>query len=102
MRFQPGQSGNPGGHSRRVIVDPVTGETKTLTEIARGHTKEMLDVLVTIAKDKTAEAKDRITAADKVLARGWGAVKPALEDGDGEGRIDLGQALLELIHRLPA
>lgn len=95
--FQKGKSGNPGGRSKRVGPN---GET--VAQMARIRTREMLTVLEEIALDKTIDPKERITAANSVLARGWGAVKPAADDGDGEGRIDLGQALLELINRLPA
>lgn len=92
-----GKSGNPGGRSPRVGPN---GET--LAELARAKTKEMLGVLEEIALDKTAEKKDRITAANSVLARGWGSVRPASDDPDNPDKPDLAETLARLIHALPS
>lgn len=74
MAFKKGQSGNPGGRPKTM------GEVR---EAARAHTKEMIDVLVRIAKSgKTDQA--RALAANSILDRGWGKpVQPI--DGDGSG-----------------
>lgn len=92
--FKKGQSGNPGGRSPRVTPDG-----KTITELARAHTVEMLNVLKTLAEDKSVEPRDRIVAANSVLARGWGAVKTSTEGDDSPGIADI---LAELIAKLPA
>lgn len=73
--FQKGKSGNPSG--RPKTVGPVR-------DLAREHTFEAVKTLVEVMKDKAAPPSARVTAADKILERGWGKAPQPL-DGDGEG-----------------
>jgi hypothetical protein len=40
----------------------------------RAHTKEVLDRLISIVRDKNASDSDAIAAGKEILSRGWGAV----------------------------
>jgi hypothetical protein len=62
VRFQPGQSGNPGGRKK--------GE-EDIRELARQHTAEALAALVWVAT-KSASDSARVTAAVALLDRGYG------------------------------
>lgn len=75
-KFEPGQSGNPGGRPKGY------GD---LREKARGHTEAALQVLVEVMNNKDAPASARATAADAVLDRGWGRPESSLKLGDGTG-----------------
>lgn len=84
--FQPGKSGNPGGRSPRVGPN---GET--IAQLARAHTVEALATLVAICNGEVGtpdkknaaitliEAKDRISAANAILDRGWGKPTESVE-----------------------
>lgn len=72
--FKKGQSGNPGGRSPRVGPN---GET--LTQLARAHTADALQVLVDVATDKMADANHRVSAAVAILDRGWGKPKESVD-----------------------
>lgn len=73
--FVKGQSGNPGGRPK------VIGHVR---DLARAHTEDALNTLVTITQDVTAPQSARVSAAQALLDRGWG--KPSQPvDGDGEG-----------------
>ena len=63
MRWQKGQSGNPGGRPK-ALAD--------VQAAAREHTVEALATLVEIMKDPKQPAVTRLSAADKILERGWG------------------------------
>lgn len=75
--WQKGQSGNPSGRPKRALPDG-----RTIAEIAREHTELAVDVLVTIARDGESE-QARVSAAEKLLDRGWGkATQPLGLDDD--------------------
>jgi hypothetical protein len=57
--WQKGKSANPGGRPK-VLVE--------VRDLARVHTAEAIDTLVSIMRDKHA----RIAAATQLLNRGWG------------------------------
>jgi hypothetical protein len=61
--FRPGRSGNPAGRPRRDLE---------LAALARGHTLEVLEALVTIMQAPDSPASARVTAASVLLDRGWG------------------------------
>lgn len=79
-RFKKGQSGNPGGRSPRVGPN---GET--VAQLARLHTQEAIDCLVEVVTGKANEPRDRISAANALLDRGWG--KPR-ESVDLDARVE--------------
>ena len=66
MRFERGQSGNPGGRPKAY------GEIR---DLARQHTELALRTLVEIAAHGENQSA-RVTAANAILDRGWG--KPAV------------------------
>lgn len=70
MRFEKGQSGNPGGRPKGH------GD---LRELARQHTEKALKTLVEIC-DHGENESARVTAANSLLDRGWG--KPAVPIAD--------------------
>jgi Family of unknown function (DUF5681) len=72
MPFVKGQSGNPGGRPKELV------EVK---ELARAHTVEAIDTLVTWMK--STEARASVAASQILLDRGWGkAIQPVSgEDG---------------------
>jgi hypothetical protein len=61
--WKPGQSGNPGGR-QKVLVE--------VRDLARIHTREAIDTLVSIMRDETKSEHARIAAATQLLNRGWG------------------------------
>jgi hypothetical protein len=62
-KFQPGQSGNPGGRPK-VISE--------IQALAREHKAEAIDTLVSIMRDEGASAAARVSAASAILDRGFG------------------------------
>jgi hypothetical protein len=62
-RFQPGQSGNPGGKPKAIVE---------VAAAARARTVEAIETLTTIMRDKKATASARVSAAVAMLERGWG------------------------------
>jgi hypothetical protein len=60
--FAPGQTGNPGGRSKRHIGD--------LSREARRYAKLAMDTLVRICK--TGTERNKLVAAREILDRGYG------------------------------
>ena len=61
--FQPGKSGNPLGRPK---------EDKTIRDLARAHTADAIETLVSIAKDPKASDSARVQASTALLDRAWG------------------------------
>jgi uncharacterized protein DUF5681 len=61
--FKKGQSGNPGGRPK------VVAEVK---ELARAHTGEAIETLVSIMSNPKAAPAARVSAANALLERGYG------------------------------
>jgi Family of unknown function (DUF5681) len=61
--FKKGQSGNPGGRPK------VVAEVK---ELARAHTAEAIQTLVSIMTNPKAASAARVSAANALLDRGYG------------------------------
>lgn len=72
--FQPGQSGNPGGRPKAV---------REVVELARAHTVAAITALADIVQDSGAPPAARVTAADKLLERGWGKAVQPVSGADG-------------------
>jgi len=84
--FQPGQSGNPGGRPKKTIPVERNGEIVhlSLAEIAREHTMESVNTLLTVMKE--GANSDRNMAAKLMLEFGWGKPKQSLElEGPADG-----------------
>jgi hypothetical protein len=74
MTWKPGQSGNPGG--RPPVV-------KDIRELARKHTREAVEALVGVVRNKKAPPAAIVAAANSLLDRGYGrAASSDLEGGE--------------------
>jgi hypothetical protein len=75
-RFQPGQSGNPGGRPK--------AEAK-VKALAQQHTEAAINALV----ESLADPKARVAAATALLDRAWGKPAQAIAGADGEGPAEV-------------
>jgi hypothetical protein len=88
--FKPGQSGNPGGRP------PKTEEQRTLETMCRERTPEALATVLTIMGAGENE-RNRLSAAQFVIERGWGKASQPLEHSGPDG----GPILMEQIAANP-
>jgi hypothetical protein len=86
-QFKPGQSGNPFGRPKADVA---------IRELARTHTQEALDVLLTILRDPKASSASRVQACNALLDRGWG--KP-IQYNENNDRVTTLRDLLDAISR---
>jgi len=74
-----------------------------LAELAREHTEEAVNAMVEVMRDKTAPPAARVTAADKLLNRGWGQAPQTIALMDAptpRDMSDLSDEQLEAIETL--
>jgi hypothetical protein len=76
-QFKKGVSGNPGGRPR------VIGEVR---DLARQHTTDALNALVSIVNDGDANPGARVAAANTILDRGYGKAAASVEVKTSPGR----------------
>jgi len=62
-KFQPGQSGNPGGQPKAIVE---------VTAAARALTTEAINTLKRVMLNEKATASARVSAAVAIIERGWG------------------------------
>lgn len=67
--WRKGVSGNPGGRPK-VVAE--------VRELAREHTEQALNTLVTIMGDEKANHSARVAAATQILDRGYGRAPQSL------------------------
>lgn len=89
-KWQPGQSGNPGGRPR---------ETAELRELARQYTTEAIQTLVSIMQDKDASPTARCAAANALLDRGFGRATQGLSIETDAASFNVATALDAAITR---
>ena len=75
-------AGRPPGSRNKVTAE----NGKRLKELAAAYTAEMLEILVSIARDKRTSPVTRITAAVGVLDRGNGKPMQSHEFGGRDGK----------------
>ena len=73
--FVKGKSGNPGG--RQKIVDKKM--VSDIRELARSHSLEAIETLVSVMQDGKASPGARLTAANSLLDRAWGKPQQSIE-----------------------
>lgn len=77
MKFQAGQSGNPGGRPKIVLPDG-----RSLQDLAREYTESAVATLVDVMTDEAAPQPARVSAASAILDRGWGRPKQEIDAGE--------------------
>jgi hypothetical protein len=78
------KTGKPVGRPKGAV----NLSTREMKAKAQGYGDEALDVLMTIARDKTQPPEARIKAAEKVLDRGYGKPRQAVQHGGAVGAYD--------------
>jgi hypothetical protein len=71
--FRQGQSGNPSGRPKA---------DKTICDLARAHTQEAIEVLLTVVHNQKAPSAARVQACNAILDRGWGRPVQYNENND--------------------
>jgi hypothetical protein len=89
VTFKKGHSGNPGGRPAAVLDDG-----RTIADVAREHTVEAVETLVSVMRDGEQPGAARVSAANAILDRGWG--KPKQELGV---EVTNNEALVEALER---
>ncbi len=84
-KFQPGQSGNPGGRP--------AGEAK-VRSAAQEHTEAAIGVLASALSDP--DPRVQIKAAEVLLDRGWGKATQPVTGEDG-GPVEVKNLLIEFV-----
>lgn len=87
-RWQPGQSGNPGGSHKRNYK---------IAELARTHTEEAIEKLVTLMRN--SESDDiQFRCAEALLNRGYGRAPLAIKlDDEGGGDAAARASIVEIL-----
>lgn len=98
-RFQPGKSGNSAGRPKgKKVVE--------LEDKCREYSDTMIDVWTVIALDAKASHRDRIRAAEMVVAYGMGKPRQAITVSGEEGKppvlVDSVTQMLERIIKVGA
>jgi HEAT repeat protein len=83
-KFQPGQSGNPGGRPKG---------SGAVRDLARQYTEHAIQALVANLVDGNGMVRN--TAAQALLDRGWGKPAQAITGEDG-GAVDVNVKLSDL------
>lgn len=107
--FKPGQSGNPSGRAKGIerIARDAVRDRKYQARDGKEYSgaAAMIHVLIDVATDDKAHARDRTGAAVAVLDRGWGKPKQTIETIEPERlELDLSNMTteqLELLASLP-
>jgi Family of unknown function (DUF5681) len=86
-RFQPGQSGNPGGRPK--------GSAKAVRDALGGSPSELAHGLLEIFRDETRRSADRIAAARELWDRGWGKA-PAFANIEGHDPLEQDEVAAEI------